>query len=202
MSRMTPPAGSPARYYVVPWPAASSRKTSSTGRRWGSADDDRTEGAGEAGNQARSSAGGRSAARRQPPGSVWTWALGRGEGITELLRAATLFLGGRRQGPFDHQLPGGLGELRGRRGAQQPAGVDDHHVVADAFEFAEQVRRHQDRDAEGRPIRRTSASMSSRPTGSRPFVGLSSSTSFGSCTSAWASFTRCRMPVEYPPIGR
>src|SRR5665647_731162 len=45
-------------------------------------------------------------------------------------------------------------------------------------------------------------SISSRPVGSSPLVGSSSSTSFGSCTSDWASFTRCFMPVEYPPIGR
>ncbi len=50
--------------------------------------------------------------------------------------------------------------------------------------------------------RRISASISSRPAGSRPLVGSSSSTNFGSWTSAWASLTRCFMPVEYPPIGR
>ena len=46
------------------------------------------------------------------------------------------------------------------------------------------------------PIRRTSASMSSREDGSRPFVGSSSRTSRGSCTSACASLARCFMPVE------
>jgi len=51
-------------------------------------------------------------------------------------------------------------------------------------------------------IRWIRASISSRPAGSRPLVGSSSRTSLGSCTSAWASLTRCFMPVEYPPIGR
>jgi hypothetical protein len=46
------------------------------------------------------------------------------------------------------------------------------------------------------PTRRISASMSSRPCGSRPLVGSSRKTTRGSCTRAWASFTRCRMPVE------
>ena len=52
------------------------------------------------------------------------------------------------------------------------------------------------------PSRATSASISSRPAGSRPAVGSSSRTNSGSPTSAWASFVRCRMPVEKPPIGR
>ena len=46
------------------------------------------------------------------------------------------------------------------------------------------------------PVRRTSASISSRPAGSRPLVGSSRSSSRGSWTSAWASLTRCFMPVE------
>ena len=50
--------------------------------------------------------------------------------------------------------------------------------------------------------RRTSASISSRPDGSSPFVGSSSTTICGPCTSAWASFTRCFMPVEKPCSGR
>ena len=81
-------------------------------------------------------------------------------------------------------------------GAQQPAAVDDDDVVADPLELAQQVRGDQHRDAELVPIRRIRASMSSRPAGSRPLVGSSSSTSCGSCTSAWASLTRCFMPVE------
>ena len=52
------------------------------------------------------------------------------------------------------------------------------------------------------PRRATSASISSRPSGSRPAVGSSSSTSSGSPTSAWASLVRWRMPVENPLIGR
>jgi hypothetical protein len=52
------------------------------------------------------------------------------------------------------------------------------------------------------PVRRTSSSISSRPDGSRPFVGSSSRSSFGSWTIAWASLTRCFMPVEYPPMAR
>ena len=44
--------------------------------------------------------------------------------------------------------------------------------------------------------------MSSRPAGSRPLVGSSSSTSSGSPTIACASFVRCRIPVENSPIGR
>ena len=51
------------------------------------------------------------------------------------------------------------------------------------------------------PSRATSASISSRPSGSRPAVGSSSRTSSGRPTSAWASFVRWRMPVEKPPIG-
>ena len=46
------------------------------------------------------------------------------------------------------------------------------------------------------PVRRTSPSMSSRPAGSSPFVGSSSSSSCGSWTRAWASITRWRIPVE------
>src|SRR5687767_12817914 len=49
---------------------------------------------------------------------------------------------------------------------------------------------------------RTSSSISSRPNGSRPAVGSSRKTNAGSCTRAWPSFTRCFMPVEYPPIER
>ena len=45
------------------------------------------------------------------------------------------------------QLAGG-GDVGGGRRAQQPAGVDDDDVVADPLELAEQVRGHQDRDAE------------------------------------------------------
>ena len=45
-------------------------------------------------------------------------------------------------------------------------------------------------------------SISSRPCGSRPFVGSSSTTSSGACTSACASLTRWRMPVENVPIRR
>ena len=52
------------------------------------------------------------------------------------------------------------------------------------------------------PRRATSSSISSRPSGSRPAVGSSSSTSSGSPTSAWASLVRWRIPVEKPPIGR
>ena len=36
----------------------------------------------------------------------------------------------------------------------------------------------------------------------RQFVGSSRSRSRGSWTSAWASLTRWRIPVEYPPIAR
>jgi hypothetical protein len=46
------------------------------------------------------------------------------------------------------------------------------------------------------PIREISSSIASRPAGSSPLVGSSSSSRSGSCTSAWASFTRCFMPVE------
>ena len=46
------------------------------------------------------------------------------------------------------------------------------------------------------PVRSISSSMSSRPFGSSPLVGSSRNSSFGSWTSAWASFTRCFMPVE------
>ena len=41
---------------------------------------------------------------------------------------------------------------------------------------------------------RMSASISSRPFGSMPLVGSSSSSRSGSCTSAWASLMRCFMP--------
>ena len=46
------------------------------------------------------------------------------------------------------------------------------------------------------PIRWIRVSIASRPAGSRPLVGSSSSNRSGSCTSACASFTRCFMPVE------
>ncbi len=46
------------------------------------------------------------------------------------------------------------------------------------------------------PIRAISSSIELRPAGSSPTVGSSSSSSRGSPTSAWASFTRCFMPVE------
>src|SRR6516225_3844421 len=46
------------------------------------------------------------------------------------------------------------------------------------------------------PIRSISSSIAFRPAGSSPFVGSSSRSSLGSPTSAWASFTRCFMPVE------
>ncbi len=51
-------------------------------------------------------------------------------------------------------------------------------------------------------MRSTSSSISSRPCGSIPAVGSSRNTSFGSCTIACASFTRCRIPVENPLISR
>src|SRR5919106_5779824 len=41
---------------------------------------------------------------------------------------------------LDRQQLAGPGELRSRRRPQQPAGVDDDDVVADALEFAQQVR--------------------------------------------------------------
>ena len=46
------------------------------------------------------------------------------------------------------------------------------------------------------PIRPISSSMAVRPAGSSPLVGSSSSISRGAPTRAWASFTRCFMPVE------
>ena len=46
------------------------------------------------------------------------------------------------------------------------------------------------------PIRPISSSMAVRPAGSSPLVGSSSSSSWGAPTRAWASFTRCFMPVE------
>ena len=46
------------------------------------------------------------------------------------------------------------------------------------------------------PIRATRSSIAVRPAGSSPLVGSSSSISRGSPTSAWASLTRCFMPVE------
>ncbi len=47
-----------------------------------------------------------------------------------------------------------------------------------------------------RPIRSISSSIAFRPAGSRPLVGSSSSSSRGSPARAWASFTRCFIPVE------
>ena len=46
------------------------------------------------------------------------------------------------------------------------------------------------------PMRRIRSSISSRPAGSRPLVGSSRRSRRGSCTRAWASLTRCFMPVE------
>ena len=84
---------------------------------------------------------------------------------------------------------------RGRR-AHEAAGVDDDDVVADPLDLAEEVRRTRTEIPNSRPILAMSPSISSRPAGSRPFVGSSRSSSSGSWTSAWASFTRCFMPVE------
>ena len=42
-------------------------------------------------------------------------------------------------------------------------------------------------------------SISSLPSGSRPAIGSSRKISSGSCTMAWASSARCRMPVEKSP---
>ena len=52
------------------------------------------------------------------------------------------------------------------------------------------------------PSRRISSTTWRRCTGSRPLSGSSSSSSSGSCTSAWASLTRWRMPFEKPPTRR
>ena len=46
------------------------------------------------------------------------------------------------------------------------------------------------------PVRLIRSSISSRPDGSRPLVGSSRSSTLGSWTRAWASLTRCFMPVE------
>ena len=46
------------------------------------------------------------------------------------------------------------------------------------------------------PILLIRSSMARRPAGSRPMVGSSSNSSRGSPTRAWASLTRCFMPVE------
>ena len=48
------------------------------------------------------------------------------------------------------------------------------------------------------PRRMTRSTMCRRCAGSRPLRGSSSSSSSGSCASAWASFTRWRMPWEKP----
>ena len=49
---------------------------------------------------------------------------------------------------LDQQGAGGVEEVAGLGGAQQPAAVEDHHVVADPLELAEQVGGDQHRDAE------------------------------------------------------
>ena len=70
-------------------------------------------------------------------------------------------------------------------------------LVADALDVAQQVRAEDEAHLPRRvATSRMSASISSRPCGSRPFVGSSRSSRSGSWTRAWASFTRCFMPVE------
>ena len=81
-------------------------------------------------------------------------------------------------------------------GPQQLAAVDGDERVADPLDLAEQVRADHDRDAELGADALDQASMASRPAGSRPLVGSSSSSRSGSWTRAWASLTRCFMPVE------
>ena len=107
--------------------------------------------------------------------------------------------------PADADLDGhrarALEQGVGRPGDHEPPAVDHHDVVAHPLHVVEQVGGHEHGDAE-RPSRATSASISSRPSGSSPAVGSSSRTSSGSATSAWASLVRWRMPVEKPPIGR
>ena len=49
---------------------------------------------------------------------------------------------------LDQQVAGGVHEVGGGRGAQQPPAVEDDDVVADPLQLAEQVGGHQDRDAE------------------------------------------------------
>ena len=93
---------------------------------------------------------------------------------------------GRRCGPA---------RRRGRRAARPPRRRCARRPRARATRAARGCR---DRArAAGR-----ARSISSRPCGSRPFVGSSSTTSSGECTSACASLTRWRMPVENVPISR
>lgn len=52
------------------------------------------------------------------------------------------------------------------------------------------------------PSSRSRSIMCSRWRGSMPLNGSSSSSTFGSCTSAAATLARWRMPLEYVWIGR
>src|SRR5271165_3873437 len=53
-----------------------------------------------------------------------------------------------------------------------------------------------------RPRSRMRSISSRRATGSVPVSGSSRKSTRGSCTSAWASLIRCRIPLEYPRTGR
>ena len=80
--------------------------------------------------------------------------------------------------------------------------VQHDHPLAGALDVAQEVRAEHQADRRRAETSAMRASISSRPCGSRPFVGSSRRSRSGSCTRAWASFTRCFMPVEYVSTSR
>ena len=97
---------------------------------------------------------------------------------------------------LDQQRLAGPGEAVDGVGPQQPAALDRDQAVADPLDLAQQVGGDHDRDAEldADPLDQLKHRVPAA--GSRPLVGSSSSSSLGSPASAWASFTRCFIPVE------
>ena len=98
---------------------------------------------------------------------------------------------------------GGLLEKRvDRRALDQPALVDEQHLVAEAARLAEVVRGHDDLGARGvEGLDRRSRSRASRR-GSRLAVGSSRNSTSGCSAQARASASRCCSPPESTRAGR
>ena len=87
-----------------------------------------------------------------------------------------------------------IAEIRSARSSRPPSmAISESQIRSTSPSRCEQTTTEMPNSV---PIRWISASIASRPAGSRPLVGSSSSSRSGSCTRAWASLTRCFMPVE------
>ncbi len=87
-----------------------------------------------------------------------------------------------------------IAEIRSARSSRPPSmAISESQIRSTSPSRCEQTTTEMPNSV---PIRWISASIASRPAGSSPLVGSSSSSRSGSCTSAWASLTRCFMPVE------